>query len=45
MKFGIKLLAFCEKVGEGGDPSQANRILGAPEITLDEWLKRRKDKL
>ena len=45
MKFGIKLLAFCEKVGEGGDPTEANRILGAPKITLDEWLKRTKDKL
>ena len=44
MKFGIKLLAFCEKVGEGGDPTEANRILGAPKITLDEWLKQRKTK-
>jgi len=44
MKFGIKLLSFCEKVGEGGDPREANRILGVPKITLDEWLKQRKAK-
>jgi uncharacterized protein YbjT (DUF2867 family) len=45
MKFGSRLLAFCEKVGEGGDPAEANRILGAPKTTLDEWLKQRKEKL
>ena len=33
------------KVGEGGDPTEANHILEAPKITLDEWLTRRKDKL
>lgn len=45
MKFGSRLLAFCEKVDEGGDPAEANRILGAPKTTLDEWLKQRKEKL
>ncbi len=45
MKFGSRLLAFCEKVDEGGDPTEANRILGAPQITLDEWIKQRKVKL
>ena len=45
MKFGSSLLAFCEKVDEGGDPTEANRILGAPKTTLDEWLKQRKVKL
>lgn len=44
MKFGSSLLAFCEKVGEGGDPAEANHILGAPKTTLDEWLKQRKVK-
>jgi uncharacterized protein YbjT (DUF2867 family) len=24
--------------GDGGDPTKANQVLGAPEITLDEWL-------
>ncbi len=45
MKFGSSLLAFCEKVDEGGDPTEANRILGAPKTTLDEWLKQRQAKL
>lgn len=44
MKFASALMAFFEKVGERGDPSEANRILGAPEITLDEWLRQRKAK-
>lgn len=45
MKFASDVMAFCEKVGEGGDPTEANRILGAPKITLDEWLRQRKAKL
>jgi len=45
MKFGSSLLAFCEKVDEGGDPAEANRILGTPNTTLGEWLKQRKVKL
>jgi len=45
VKFGSSLWAFCEKVDEGGDPTEANRILGAPKTTLDEWLKQREVKL
>jgi len=45
MKFASKLLAYCEKTGECGDPTEANSILGAPKITLDEWLAERKAKL
>lgn len=45
MKFASGLLAFCEKTGELGDPTEANRILGAPRITLDEWLRQRKARL
>jgi len=44
MKFAGELMAFFEKVGEGGDPTEANRIFGAPEITLDKWLGQRKAK-
>jgi len=44
MKFACDVLGFFEKVGEAGDPTEANSILGAPEITLDEWLKQRKAK-
>ncbi len=45
MKLGSEILAFFDKVGEGGDPTEANRILGAPGITLDEWLIQRKTQL
>ena len=44
MKSASQFMAFFEKVGERGDPTEANRILGAPKIVLDEWLRRRKDK-
>ncbi len=44
MKFASEFMAFFEKVGEQGDPTEANRLLGAPRITLNEWLKRRKAK-
>jgi hypothetical protein len=35
----IKLIAYFDKVGELGDPTEANTLLGAPSITLDEWFK------
>ncbi len=37
-KFAVALMAYFEKVGEPGDPSEANRLLGGPSVTLDEWL-------
>lgn len=45
MKFGSGILAFCEKTGEEGDPTEANRILGAPRIRLDRWLEQRETNL
>ena len=32
------LMDYFKKVGEPGDPTEANQILGAPEITLDAWI-------
>ncbi len=32
------LIACFDKVGELGDPTEANALLGAPETTLDEWF-------
>jgi uncharacterized protein YbjT (DUF2867 family) len=32
------LMSYFERVGEPGDPSAANRLLGAPTTTLDEWV-------
>jgi uncharacterized protein YbjT (DUF2867 family) len=38
LRFFAALMAYFEKVGEMGDPAEANRLLGAPAITLDHWL-------
>ena len=40
-RFFAELMAHFEKVGEPGDPTQANRLLGAPTITLEAWIERR----
>ena len=43
--FFAELMAYFKKVGEPGDPTEANQILGAPTTTLDAWIKRRKARL
>jgi len=40
--FFAELMAYFEKVGELGDPGEANRLLGAPATTLDEWIDQQK---
>jgi uncharacterized protein YbjT (DUF2867 family) len=45
LKFFADLMAYFDKVGEMGDPTEANQLLGIPEITLDEWIEKRKDTL
>jgi uncharacterized protein YbjT (DUF2867 family) len=42
MKLGADLGGYFDRVGELGDPTEANELLGAPALTLDEWLARRK---
>jgi uncharacterized protein YbjT (DUF2867 family) len=44
MKFGAELMGYFEKTAKGGDPAEANAILGAPQITFDAWLESRKGK-
>lgn len=39
MKVVSDFMAAFEKIGEKGDPSEANSILGAPNITLADWLR------
>ena len=39
MRQGVDMVAYLERVGERGDPTEANTILGAPRITLDDWLQ------
>lgn len=38
----LPFLRYCEKVREGGDPAEANEMLGAPTTTLDVWCEAKK---
>lgn len=38
-----RLIAYFDKVGELGDPGEANALFGAPSITLDQWFKLQKE--
>ena len=38
-----ELMKFFEKVGEGGDPSEANDLLGAPATTLEQWSREQRN--
>lgn len=42
LKFASKLMAYFDKVGELGDPTEANQLLGAPTTTLEAWMQQRK---
>ncbi len=44
MRFASELMKYFEKVGELGNPAEANNILGAPETTLKDWLNKKKKK-
>lgn len=39
MGFVSRLIAFFDRVGELGEPTEANALLGAPSTTLDEWIE------
>ena len=41
----VRLIAYFDKVGELGDPSEANQLFGAPSTTLDEWCMTQKTNL
>jgi uncharacterized protein YbjT (DUF2867 family) len=41
LAYFANLMSYFEKVGEPGDPTQANQLLGAPTISLDEWINER----
>jgi len=43
MKSVSDFMASFEKIGERGDPSEANELLGAPRITLGVWLSQKKN--
>lgn len=41
IKVFAEMMDYFKKAGEPGDPAEANQILGAPTITLDEWMNQR----
>jgi uncharacterized protein YbjT (DUF2867 family) len=43
LAYVTRLIAYFDKVGELGDPAEANALLGAPSITLDGWFEMPKD--
>lgn len=45
LQFITELMRYFEKVGEGGDPTEANKLLGAPKTTLEQWCKRQQNML
>jgi uncharacterized protein YbjT (DUF2867 family) len=42
LRSGVNMVSYLEQVGERGDPTEANAILGAPQVTLDHWLQMQK---
>lgn len=38
MAFMAETMAYFDGAGELGDPGEADRLLGAPETTLDDWI-------
>ena len=40
LKFASDFMADFEKIGERGDPQEANDLLGAPRIRLVDWVRR-----
>lgn len=43
MKLASDFMAAFEKIGERGDPSEANDTLGAPTIRLKDWLQQKRN--
>lgn len=42
MDYVTRLIGFFDRVGELGDPAEADALLGAPSVTLGEWIKSQK---
>jgi uncharacterized protein YbjT (DUF2867 family) len=45
LAFFVELMAYFDKVGEKGDPAEANALLGAPKTTLADWIEKRKNQM
>jgi NADH dehydrogenase len=42
LRAALPFLRYIAKIGERGDPREADALLGAPTITLEEWCRRRR---
>ncbi|MGP0630659.1 SDR family oxidoreductase [Nitrospina sp. 32_T5] len=42
IRFVAELMEFLGQAGENGNPIEANRLLGAPTLTLEQWCEKRK---
>ncbi|GBE14487.1 NAD(P)H azoreductase [bacterium BMS3Abin14] len=43
LQFIAGLMRFFGKVGERGDPSEANNLLGTPATTLEQWCEKQRN--
>jgi uncharacterized protein YbjT (DUF2867 family) len=43
LSFVNRLIGYFDKVGELGDPAEANALLGAPSILLQDWCSMRQE--
>ena len=41
LRANLELMGLLQRLGERGDPSEANRLLGALTTTVREWCERR----
>lgn len=44
LTYVTRLIDYFDRVVELGDPAEANALLGAPSITLDDWFALPHDK-
>jgi uncharacterized protein YbjT (DUF2867 family) len=40
LSYITRLISYFDRVGEMGDPTEANTLLGAPSVSLEEWLEK-----
>ena len=40
LRANLELMALLQRLGERGDPAEANRLLGAPTTTVGQWCQR-----
>ncbi len=43
LRAALPFLRYLARIGERGDPTEANAVLGAPTISLEEWSRQRRN--